>query len=91
MNFVGDSILGAAVNVEAGSIVANSRNEVDGQAIRIAWANHVIDTRVLKFGALLGDGARVGANAVIAPGAIVPKHARIPRLSLFDQCPPDGP
>ncbi len=36
---------------------------------------------------LVGDGGRIGANAVIAPGAILPVGARIGRLTLVDQYP----
>lgn len=91
-NFVGDSILGAAVNLEAGSIIANYRNELADKVIRIRLDQDVIDTGAEKFGALAGDGARVGANAVIAPGAILAKNARVSRLSLVDQYPfPDEP
>lgn len=87
LNFVGDSILGAGVNIEAGAIVANYRNELEDKAIRIAVDGRVIETGFDKFGALLGDGARVGANAVIAPGAVIARNARVPRLSLVDQYP----
>jgi NDP-sugar pyrophosphorylase family protein len=86
-NFVGDSILGAAVNLEAGSVIANHRNELEDKAIRIALGDGVIDTGVEKFGALVGDGTRVGANAVIAPGAVLPRNARVARMSLVDQYP----
>ncbi len=87
LNFVGDSVLGAGVNLEAGSIIANYRNELDDKTIRIRFENEVIDTGVEKFGVLAGDGTRVGANAVIAPGAIFAKNARVGRLSLIDQYP----
>ena len=85
LNFVGDSVLGAGVNVEAGAIIANYRNECADRRIRIAHAGGVIDTGVEKFGALVGDGARIGANAVIAPGAIVEPGTVVPRLALVDQ------
>lgn len=87
LNFVGDSILGAGVNLEAGSIVANYRNELDDKRIRIRFGREEIDTGVEKFGALMGDGTRVGANAVIAPGAILAINSRVRRLSLVDQHP----
>ena len=85
LNFVGDSILGSDVNIEAGAIIANFRNELDEKSIRITYKGAVIDTGVDKFGALLGDHSRIGANAVIAPGAILMPGTRIPRLSLIDQ------
>ncbi len=90
LNFVGDSILGARVNCEAGSMVANYRNERDDKRIRIAWGGRVIDTGVDKFGALLGDGVRLGANAVVAPGALLAPGSIVPRLGLVDQAPGEG-
>lgn len=87
LNFIGDSIIGSGVNLEAGSMVANYRNEFSDKAIRIVHANRVIDTGVDKFGALIGDGTRIGANAVIAPGAVLDREARVPRLGLVDQHP----
>ena len=87
LNFIGDSIIGSEVNLEAGSMVANYRNELSDKAIRIVHANRVIDTGVDKFGALIGDGTRIGANAVVAPGAILDRDARVPRLGLVDQHP----
>lgn len=87
LNFVGDSILGAAVNLEAGSILANYRNELEDKRIRFRFGQDVIDTQVEKFGALAGDGTRIGANAVVAPGAIFAKDTRVGRLTLVDQHP----
>lgn len=87
LSFVGDSILGARVNCEAGSMVANYRNERDDKRIRIVREGRVIDTGVDKFGALLGDGVRIGANAVVAPGALLERGAIVPRLTLVDQSP----
>jgi NDP-sugar pyrophosphorylase family protein len=84
-NFVGDSILGERVNLEAGVVIANYRNEFDGRPIRIRTGAGVIETGVTKFGALVGDDVRVGANAVIAPGAIIERGGCVPRLALIDQ------
>ncbi|MEO1223130.1 MAG: DapH/DapD/GlmU-related protein [Pseudomonadota bacterium] len=87
LSFVGDSLLGADVNIEAGAIIANHRNELADRQIRIRWQSETIDTGVSKFGALLGNGAKVGANAVIAPGALLAPGAHVPRLGLVDQDP----
>lgn len=81
LNFVGDSVLGADVNIEAGAMIANYRNERADKRIRIGG----IDTGVEKFGALVGDRSRVGANAVIAPGALLAGGTIVPRLTLVDQ------
>ena len=86
-NFVGDSIIGSCVNIEAGAIIANYRNELVDKAIRIKLATGVIDTGVNKFGALIGDNVRIGANAVVAPGALISPDTKIGRLQLFDQYP----
>jgi UDP-N-acetylglucosamine diphosphorylase / glucose-1-phosphate thymidylyltransferase / UDP-N-acetylgalactosamine diphosphorylase / glucosamine-1-phosphate N-acetyltransferase / galactosamine-1-phosphate N-acetyltransferase len=89
LNFVGDSILGAGVNCEAGSIIANYRNELADKRIRILLDGRVVETDVDKFGALVGDGARIGANAVVAPGALLKPGTIVPRLGLVDQRPAD--
>jgi NDP-sugar pyrophosphorylase family protein len=84
-NFVGDSILGSEVNLEAGAIVANYRNEDSDRTIAIVLGERRIETGVRKFGAVIGDGARIGANAVIAPGAVLRPGRVVPRLGLVDQ------
>ncbi len=88
LNFVGDSVLGFDVNIEAGAMIANYRNECANKHIRILFEGGYFETGVEKFGALVGDHARIGANAVIAPGALVPAYAAVQRLSLIDQAPP---
>ena len=85
LNFVGDSVIGADVNIEAGAIVANYRNERSNKRIRFRWNYEEIDTGVDKFGAILGDHTRIGANAVIAPGALLKPDTIVPRLGLIDQ------
>lgn len=87
LNFVGDSLIGSQVNIEAGAVVANYRNELADKTIRILHGGEIIDTGVEKFGSLIGDGVRVGANAVIAPGAVLAPGEHVPRLSLVDQYP----
>ncbi|MCW2293155.1 NDP-sugar pyrophosphorylase family protein [Pseudomonas sp. BIGb0408] len=84
-NFVGDSLIGEGVNIEAGAIIANYRNELDGADIKIRFAESVFETGVKKFGALVGDGCKIGANAVIAPGALLLPNTHVPRLGLIDQ------
>lgn len=83
-NFVGDSLLGEGVNLEAGAIIANHRNELEDKQIRIRLAGGLVETGVEKFGALLGDGVRVGANAVLAPGTVLAPGSIVPRLTLVD-------
>jgi NDP-sugar pyrophosphorylase family protein len=89
LSFVGDSLIGEDVNVEAGAMFANYRNELTDKAIRLTVGGAVIETGVDKFGALVGDGSRIGANAVLAPGTVLEPGARVGRLALVDQRPAD--
>lgn len=84
-NFVGDSLIGRDVNLEAGSIVANYRNERDDKEIRVRTGSGLMATGVTKFGALLGDHSRIGANAVLAPGVLLLPHGIVGRGQLLDQ------
>ncbi len=84
-NFVGDSILGADVNLEAGSILCNYRNERIDKEILVRAQGVLIRTGCEKFGALVGDGSRIGANAVVAPGALLLPGTVVPRTALWDQ------
>ena len=72
-NYVGDSILGHKAHLGAGVKISNFKMfpgnievEMDGQPF---------DTGLRKFGALLGDGAEVGCNAVLNPGSILGRGA----------------
>ncbi|KQQ56192.1 LpxA family transferase [Pseudomonas sp. Leaf127] len=83
-NFVGDSILGSGVNLEAGSIVCNYRNERADKQIRVYIEGALHGIGHDKFGALIGDGVRLGANAVVAPGALLTPGFIVPRGQVFD-------
>lgn len=90
-NFVGDSILGADVNLEAGSIICNYRNERTDKEIRVRLGGVLQGTGCSKFGALVGDGSRIGANAVLAPGAVLLPGTVVRRASLRDdELPVEG-
>ena len=83
-NFVGDSVLGSGVNLEAGSIVCNYRNERDDKQVQVRINGNLVGTGCDKFGALIGDQSRIGANAVLAPGAILQPGSIVRRATLFD-------
>ncbi len=84
-NYVGDSILGARVNLEAGAIVANHWNEKGNKEIVILWEGKQHRLGVNKMGALVGDGCKIGANAVLSPGTILKPNTIIKRLELVEQ------
>jgi NDP-sugar pyrophosphorylase family protein len=83
-NFVGDSILGAGVNLEAGSIICNHRNERANKEVYVRYGSGLHATGCDKFGAVVGDECRIGANAVLAPGALLPPGSIVARASLRD-------
>jgi NDP-sugar pyrophosphorylase family protein len=84
-NYIGNSIIGKNINFEAGSICANHLNERPDETIFITLNNLMIDTKVKKFGALVGDNSKIGANAVLSPGTILQKESIVKRLELIEQ------
>jgi UDP-N-acetylglucosamine diphosphorylase / glucose-1-phosphate thymidylyltransferase / UDP-N-acetylgalactosamine diphosphorylase / glucosamine-1-phosphate N-acetyltransferase / galactosamine-1-phosphate N-acetyltransferase len=86
-NFIGDSIIGADVNFEAGAVVANHYNERKNKTILVNYNSKSINTEIQKFGALVGDHCRIGANAVLSPGTLLPKNSIVKRLQLVEQNP----
>ena len=84
-NFIGDSIIGSHVNFEAGSVAANHYNERENKNISVLYNSEIINTGVIKFGALVGDHSKIGANAVLSPGTILSPNSIVKRLALIDQ------
>ncbi len=74
-NYVGDSILGYRAHLGAGAKVSNVKL-VPGN-VSVVWEGRRIDTGLLKFGALIGDQAEVGCNAVLNPGSILGRGSLI--------------
>ncbi len=85
-NFVGDSLVGSYVNMEAGSIIANHFNERLDKTIFVMLDKKKIETSATKFGALVGDHTKIGANAVLSPGTILKPQSIVKRLELVEQC-----
>ncbi|MDR3140652.1 MAG: hypothetical protein LBU37_02825 [Tannerellaceae bacterium] len=84
-NFIGDSIIGRRVNFEAGSITANHYNEREDKTITVVHHAERICTHVTKFGSLVGDDSRIGANAVLSPGTLLPSKSIVRRLESVEQ------
>lgn len=84
-NFVGDSIIGQDVNVEAGAIIANHFNERSEKTIYVHHDGERISTDMHKFGSLVGHGCRIGANAVLSPGTLLKPNTIVKRLELVEQ------
>ncbi len=72
-NYVGDSILGFKAHLGAGVKISNAK--LTPGNVRVEAEGKVIDTGLRKFGALIGDQAEVGCNAVLNPGSILGKQS----------------
>jgi len=76
-NYVGDSIVGIDVNLGAGAILSNVRN--DGRNIFVTLEDGSrFDSGFRKMGALIGDGSQLGCNVVTNPGSILTPDSMIP-------------
>lgn len=85
LNYVGNSVIGEDVNLEAGVVVANHFNERVDKVIFVLADGERTATGVTKFGAAIGSGSRIGANAVTTPGTLLRKNSIVGRLELVDQ------
>ena len=73
--YVGDSVLGARVNLGAGVRCANFR--LDGKTVFFRYSGERYDTQRKKLGAFLGRGVSVGCNTVLNPGCSVVSTTKI--------------
>lgn len=74
-NYVGDSILGHNAHLGAGVILSNFKSFPSN--VTVEKDGVPFDTGLRKFGALLGDNAEIGCNAVLNPGSIIGRGALI--------------
>lgn len=79
-NYVGDSVLGYRSHMGAGSITSNVKSDKTLISCRIG--NKKIDTKLKKFGAILGDCVEIGCGTVLNPGTIIGKNTNIYPLSM---------
>ena len=84
-NFIGDSIIGSNVNFEAGAVTANHFNERADKKISVLHKSIIIETGSEKFGSLIGDNSKIGANAVLSPRTILEVNTIVNRLEFVDQ------
>jgi NDP-sugar pyrophosphorylase family protein len=69
-NYCGDSVLGNDTNLGAGTKLSNYKIAAD-KTIRLLVDGEPVDTGLMKFGAILGDRANTGCNAVLNPGTVL--------------------
>lgn len=81
-SYVGDSVLGNKAHLGAGAICSNLRLD-QAEVIVKDFDGSQYETEMRKLGALIGDGAEAGCNAVLNPGSVLGKGALIaPTLSF---------
>jgi len=87
-NYVGDSILGNKAHLGAGAICSNLR--LDNREVLVRIGAAVYSTGLRKFGAILGDAAEVGCNAVLNPGTLLGPRALVMPAIAFGGYLPAG-
>ncbi|MEZ8216618.1 transferase hexapeptide (six repeat-containing protein) [Candidatus Fervidibacteria bacterium JGI MDM2 SSWTFF-3-K9] len=86
-NYVGDSVLGFKSHLAAGVIVSNLKITRDEIVVKLDGTEY--PTGLRKFGAIVGDEAEIGCNAVINPGTLIGKKVlSYPLTSLRGYYPP---
>ncbi len=76
LSYVGDSVVGEACNLGAGTITANHRHD-DGNILSMV-KEKLVNTERNKFGAILSDGVSTGIHTSIYPG-----RKLWPRMTTF--------
>ena len=85
-SYVGDSIMGNGAHFGAGVICSNLR--LDQEPIVVRTADAVYETGLRKFGAIVGDQAEVGCNAVLNPGTLLGPRALVsPAIAVSGHVP----
>ena len=80
-NYVGDSILGYKAHLGAGVVLSNVR--LDRKPVKVVDDEHVHETGLRKFGAVIGDHAEIGCNSVLNPGTLIGRRSVVYPLSSF--------
>ncbi|OLE89817.1 MAG: hypothetical protein AUF79_11425 [Crenarchaeota archaeon 13_1_20CM_2_51_8] len=75
LSYVGDSVLGNAASLGAGTITANLKFNDSNVMSKVK--TRLVDTGQRKLGAIIGDGAKTGINVSIFPGVKIGADAWI--------------
>jgi len=86
-SYVGDSILGTKAHLGAGVILSNLRLDRGEVSVRLPDGTLAL-TGLRKFGAILGEAAEVGCNAVLNPGTLLGKRALVMPTLAYGGCLP---
>jgi len=82
-NFVGDSVLDKNVSFGAQAATANFR--FDEKPVQSRVNGIKINTNLVKFGAIIGFGSKIGVNSTLLPGLKIGKNTFIgPGETIYD-------
>lgn len=87
-NYVGDSVLGYYSHMGAGAITSNVKQ--DKTLVTVRTEEGRVETRLKKFGAVLGDHVEIGCNSVLTPGSVIGRESRVYPLSMVRGFVPAG-
>lgn len=88
-NYVGDSVVDRDVLLASGTVTANYR--FDGKSVFSKVGDQKIDSEKVKFGTIIGRGAKVGINCSIFPGVKIGKNTFVaPHESVESDLPDDS-
>ncbi|HOT95552.1 MAG TPA: sugar phosphate nucleotidyltransferase [bacterium] len=89
LSYVGDSVIGEACNLGAGTITANKRH--DDQPVRSAVKGLLVESGRHKLGAILADHVQTGIHTALYPGCkIWPSLTTLPGEVLQGDRMPEG-
>lgn len=74
-NYVGDSVIGYKAHLGAGAVTSNLK--LDRSIVKLKFDDGEIDTKLKKFGAIIGDNVEIGCNSVLNPGTIIGKNTNV--------------
>lgn len=87
-NYIGDSILGYKAHFGAGAITSNVKS--DKSTVTVRTVDGLIDTKLKKFGAVVGDFCEIGCNTVLNPGTILCKNSTVYPLTMVRGVVPEN-
>lgn len=88
-NFIGDSVLEAAVNPSFGTVTTNWR--LDKQNIKLRTMSNKIDTHQNKLGTIFAKGVFCGVNCSFMPGVTIGANTKIyPHSVISKSLPADA-
>ena len=87
MNYVGDSIIGPDVSLGGGTTTGNLR--LDEGIVRSRVRGDMVETHRKKFGVVIGQGCRIGANTTTAPGVKIGQKTFVASATPINEDLPD--